>query len=211
MEISEFEAQINSKKAEIADAKENLERIRLELIEAAKRFITDYTKREVESCIFKYPERTKELGLEKLGELKKELTQAIGTAPQDTEARLKQTDHWLHLNPLPDDFAKSGETRSDLRIMTGDAFRKVIREMLGYAGQLIIRYGYDQLGIVSYWERREGKLPRWSIDFTLSTEINSLLSEYSKAAEKYIDLNADLLKLQEEKVQAEAQDLWNRA
>lgn len=211
MDTSKYDLQIQEARSELEQLRKRMATVRLAFLKAAEGFCAEWFQKTIESAVISKPEVSKSLGVERLRELKSELKQLIDKVPDLVKQHLAQERYWPHFTELPDDIHERGLTAYDIGKRASDGLHYGGRELLGYAGQLLIAYSFDDAGIGSAWEKRPGKPPRYRYGYSWSTEMDTLWKEYTELIDSLVETTIKLGRSEKAKAAAEAKYLWDQA
>lgn len=205
MDTSIFDKQIDKAKSEYSKLQSQMETVRQGFIEFTKSFVSEWSRKEIERYISSKPDFTKSLVIEKLRGLKLELNQLVERFPELVQTELMQDKYWPHRAETP-------TKASEIQGKTSEGIRDAIREFLGYCGELLFKYGFDEGGKDSSWERQTGKRPKYKYDYLLySQEMDSHWKDYAELIDSLVKAKKKINKLEREKASYEAKNLWDQA
>lgn len=215
MDTSSYDAKIDSITKEREHTFRQLQANAASYIQAATMFFRGYFQQRVEREIVNHPELTQSLGIEKLGELKKELTALIKNTPEIVEERLRKEQVWDHLRQLPDGLGNAGRLSNDghnLVYSAGGQIQEELRWIFGYVGQLLIKFGLAKGGHGSEWETKPGSaVPRYQYGLPTNEEMDTLMKKHKELFSAFVILQVRVLDAERERQQAIARDLWDHA
>jgi hypothetical protein len=212
MDTSKYDAQIQAAIDEKDTLYRQMEGTCAAYFKASNEFFHNELQRMVEREVTSKPDVTQKLGLEKLKELKAEVKELVESVPQLVSQHLDKENIWEHRSPLPEGMKKESLPGFDLIHSAGKKVSEEVREILGYGGQLIIKYGYHNSGREGEWELRgKNARPKYRYGFSTIKEMNESMTKYKEQFKNYIAAHLKIIKLQEEKEQAIAKDLWSQA
>jgi hypothetical protein len=206
MDTSSYDAKIQAAAAEKAALYSQVEAASRSFMQACVDFFRKDFRRRIESAVTEDPETTQSLGIEKLRALKSELNELVSKVPDIVSERLDRPDVWEHRKPIPET-----QDTFDLRFRAGNNAHDELREVFGYFGQLLVKYGFETTGKDSAWESRPKAPPRYKYGMTLSKEIDEAFKTYKNLFERFVNAHQQQLRIENEKEQAIARDLWDRA
>lgn len=202
MDTSSYDAKIQAAGAEKDALWSQVETACLDYVQACSRFFADYFQRRVESSVTDQPITTQNLGVERLGELKRELRQLVDNVSEIVAGTLNRSGLWEHRDPAPE--GTSGYS-------AGNKAHEALREIYGHLGQLLLKYGFASAGKDGEWESRPNELPRYKYGLSLSKEIGAAIEKYRGLFSKFTAKHEEQRRLEAEKQQAIAKDLWDQA
>ena len=216
MSVETIKQQMDEATATLELIMNDFEVRRTTIIEQLKPFIKSELKRIVENEVKRNSEHTKTLGVERLGEMKKQLTNLLESSNDLVDSVFAMDSLWIYVDysivPNGDTWGqKSNNTKkAENCIISG------IKRILGKSGKILIDFGYAKAG--SKYERTS----RWQQDddneivfgsnygFQLSAEIEKSIREYCNQIEKQHDIIEQLEKLKKQLSEQEAVDLWEQ-
>jgi hypothetical protein len=212
MDTSTYDAQIQVAIDEKNALYSQMEQTCATYFEASGEFFKNEFQRMIEREVTSKPDVTQKLGLEKLKELKAEVNELVENAPQLVSEHFDKDNLWEHRCPLPEGMEKESLPGFDLTHSAGKKVIEEVREVLGYSGRLIIKYGYKEAGREGEWESRgESSRPRYRYGFSTAKEMDDCMMGYKEQFKKFVSAHLKIIKLQKEKEQAIAKDLWSQA
>jgi hypothetical protein len=211
MDTSQYDSQIQDAQSDIKKMQGSMDTVRLAFVESTTRYISEWTEKSIERAVTSKPETTKSIGMERLKDLKSALKKLLSEIPSLVPQHIKQDSLWPHRTELPADIYKKSLPIFELKRKTSEELREGVRDLLGYAGQLLVEYGYEESGKDGSWEERAGKPPRYKYGFSWSNEMSTNLKEYVELLESYVDTHIKVINLKREKAEAEAKNLWDEA
>lgn len=216
MQISEYDSKISEAKTKKDNSLKEMESLSKNYIETYTNFLQSEFPRIVEKSVTENPETAQNLGIEKLRELKSELNEVVSKLPEIVRQQFDTDSIWEHRQALPKDFEKESLPAFDLTHNAGKKVSEQWHEIMGHIGQLILKYNLDNPNRdYKSWEVRGKQLPRYKYAISpMSAEakpLGELLAQYKKKFEEYVSAYTEELKLEKQKQQAMAKDLWNQA
>lgn len=212
MDTSEFDSKIKTADDEIESLRGQMDQTCSQYIQVCTNFFQLEFQKRVEAAITGNPAVAQGLGLEKLKALKAELKDLVDRVPRIVSEHLDKQDIWEHRTPLPEGLEKDRNRETDLRIRAGSKARDELRSIIGYVGQLILKYGLDEGSERSEWEKQGKGLPKYRYSLPpYGSGLNESLETYKGLFERFIQAHFDLKSAQAAKEQAIAKDLWNQA
>lgn len=216
MQISEYDEKIRQAKTRKDNSFNEMEKLCENYIEYYITFLQTEFPRIVENSVSENPETTQSLGIEKLRELKSELKTVVDNIPEIVRQQFDKDYIWEHRQDLPKDFEKETLPAFDLTHSAGKKVREQWHEIMGYIGQLIVKYDLDNPNVdYKAWEIRSHQLPRYKYAISPTNSDSKILGEtlgkYKKEFEEFVNVYAEELKLEKQKQQALAKELWDQA
>ena len=214
MDTTLFDSQTAEAKAKQDSLKSELEITSKEYSRACAEFLASEFRRFTERAITDRPDVVEELGIKKLGKLKKELNALIEKCPQIASERLDSATVWEHRRPFPEGLEDRGQASSkafDYSYKAGGQAYDELREMFGVIGELLLRYGLASAGKGDQWQQRPNALPTYSYGFTVSEQMRAATEKYKELFKEYVETQVRILTLQRQKREALAKNLWDKA
>ena len=172
-------------------------------------FIKEKFQVDIETNVKTKTEITKKLGIEKLKELKKDLSELIERIPSLVDGIIKD-DVWLHKNYSlkgTDEFNQKYNIKSRFNA----SIKNILRELYGHEGIILFKYEYANIKD-SEWEKPyNSDIPKYKYGFSLSKQLEESITIYINLLEQLHDIVVKLDKVKNQKEQQEAIDLWDQA
>ncbi len=206
MDTTQFDYDIQEAKAQKEALNNTLERFVDAYIEIAARLLAIEMPTIIERAVANNPAITRNLGLEKLRELKGKVKNVLDKLPALTREELSSNEAWEHRQALPD---------TNMPVVRGALTNKVetgLRRVIGHIGELLIKYGYYP-EVSSAWDVQRNKSPLYTGDEFQQTfaEYRKMKIEYEQLMEQLVDSHQNIGRLQKAKERAIAKDLWDQA
>lgn len=171
-------------------------------------FIKKWYEDTIKNEVITNAKNTKELGTEKLKSLKEELNILIDKAHSLVNLHLSNNDIWKHENI---DVINGNLDKMTLTYKLDDKFRGEINELLGYCGDLLVKYNYENTFYGDWRKDNNSKKIEYVGGYALSMEVNKLIVQYEDVLNNLSDEVYELRNAKRSKEQAEAFNLWNNA
>jgi len=214
MNFANFEKAIQQANAEINEVRQKAEKNINEIDQVVPVFLDEWATSIIDRSIKDHPEVVKELGIEKIGQLKKNLTSVTASFQNSARERLAAI-IWIHQIELTQDELDANiNLANDLNKKANESLDEVLREIIGQVGALFIEYGVTKLS--NEWQNRSGRL-RYSygipdhIGFPAGIQLREMRLNYGKVIEDYVKAFKALRKAEKEKSVAEAKNLWDQS
>ena len=220
MSVESIQINIEKKEQEKANCLIALTQLRTEIINGIKSFISDEFKRFIERNVKENSENTKSLGSDKLREMKNDLNDLMANSGAIVEKIYSDDRIWIHvdynMNPKGEKYSQGYDNAKTAE----ENVKKASQRILGYAGEILIRYKY-----VPAPKQPQPYAPHshseWMLNGNseiiygyyhnnLSDNIEGLIKRYSKSIKSLHDISEELLKLKESLSSQEALDLWDQ-
>jgi|GEM_PF-2299180 len=215
MDINVLKNEIEELTQQLIQIEENMYQIRGKIIPAVSLHLQELFKKDIEEKVKTKVEITKLLGVEKLRDLKNELNHLIEETPKIVEEYFNKK-LILVYEYLKQD--KKNEYISSDEYSIKKNIEEAVRDLLGYEGKLIIKYGYEKYASNSSfsdnssWERLyNSEIPKYRYGISLSKNIEDLIKEFRLLYVKYHITYGKLNNTIKQKKEQEAVDLWEQA
>jgi hypothetical protein len=206
-----FDAEIARINTQITNLREQAEPAVQKFLDAATTFLCDWSREKVEREVTSNPELTKQLGKEGLGRLKSELGQLIGEMPEHVQSHLNQDQLWLHRGEIPQGQRYSLSPYDFHGYRPPDKLNDQVRILLGYAGALLVKFGFAKYDDNSDWKLIAGAVPKYRFGVDWSADLKSTAVAYSDIYKRLLQLAEKLETTKREKAESEAKHLWDEA
>lgn len=210
MENNNFDSKITDLTKQIGETKENMDEIAKKFIRETEEFVIMWSKDNIESKVKNNPEITKNLGLDKLRELKSKCRNLIQEMPSIVKTKFDNFSIWSHEMSISD-LEKESDFRFDYEHKLEKGIDELLRQILGHVGVLLTEYEYIKYtpGSVNEWDKTSDGF-RYAYGFFWSNGMKETKKEYLNKNEKFLDLIKELNSTKIKKEEAEAEDLWNQ-
>lgn len=216
MSVEIIKQQIEENNVNLALKMEDFEIRRTSITEKLKPFIQTRLKSIVESEVKRNSEYTKSLGVERLGEMKRQLFNLLQNSDDFVDSIFANDDLWVHINytinPNGDTWGqKHNNTKKAETCITSG-----IRKMFGKSGKLLVDYGYTKAGSKyersSQWQTDDNNEIVFGSNYSiqLPADIERAIADYCKQIEEIHDIIDNLEKLKKKLSEQEAVDLWEQ-
>ena len=202
LQISEYENNIENFRTQLNEASEIL-------VKDINIFIKEKYQNDIESNVKTKVEISKQLGIEKLRELKTELAELIGRTPSLVDKHMKD-DIWVHKN-YSLNVANEFNQKYNIKHKFNKSVTNILCELYGYAGALLIKYGYENSSSANWEKQHDSEIPKYKYWLTLSKGLDISINLYVHLLEQQHDILVKLNKAIRQKEQQEALDLWDQA
>ncbi|MGG1664477.1 hypothetical protein [Brevibacillus sp. NRS-1366] len=210
-----FDQEIEAKRNEFEEVKHQLSNTRNQFKAALIPFVQQQFKTEAEKVIKRNPELVKELGIEKLKELKDELAILSANAPDIINEFFDEEQLWWDLKENEHLYFCSGK-------YLPDHLNKALRLVIGKFGELFSKYDLIKIkptGQNDYdvWIERDeytrshkhNGRPSYPNRLECTPDIINYVSEYKDYINNAKRIQSDINKIQREKESTAAIDLWD--
>lgn len=202
-EIKEAENQL---KSAIARMKVIQKEFMAQCVTYIKSWYVDITKQKVTSA----SKLTKQLGIEKLSQMKAEVSRLQEQSPEIINDFINDVNLWWHL-----------KENDQLETTFKEDISKALRLAAGKLGPVLEKYGYittnpSEPGYWREWDefginRPANPRPYYPYPLDWTDNMRTLVDEYQELIREAIQYRDELKKLKAEKAQMEVEDLWKNA
>jgi hypothetical protein len=209
MSSTDYDRIIAQERKVLASIKENGEK----LIPEFKRITTSYIRElsiNLMKSYFRYkPEVTRNLGTEKLEEMKREFKGILDTLPEHTSKRLDDSQIWLHRVEIPDHAITDMKYSYQFEKRSNKSMDQAIRDLIGLVGSMLIKYGFVEAGKDFTWKMTPGGIPQYANDLP-STGMDhhkaliKLMEQYKNILVEYVFAIQNLRKAEQAKKSSQA-------
>lgn len=193
----------------------DLDKERVTLIEMLKPFIKSKLQNFIEDEVKRNPDHTKSLGLEKLSQMKNELTNLLNNSDALVGKTFSNNEYWVHVDYH---IVEGGDSFGQQYNNKKAAKEKIIlgiKVVFGKAGKILIDYEYKKAGPVhshsSEWQITANSEIAYSYGFPIPDDIEKAMKAYSDNVGRLHEIIDKLAKLTKELNEQEALDLWDQA
>lgn len=215
MDTTEFDKRIAEIESNIESCRGKMEPICREFVDATKSFAVTWCKERTELAVKSKPEVIKQIGKDGVSELKGNLEKLYADLPNIVEEKINQDKFWSHRKNyrdsgrhdlLWDSFSfTSYQPRESV-----SALDKAIQEVLESLKPILVKKGL----VEDWYSSKEDFFPtKSSYDekYSWSEEMMEAAKRYSEIHyEELSNFKRDLKAVNKEKIEAEANDLWNQ-
>ena len=198
---SEFDLRNKELQEKLHDIQNRLEITSKEFLEASERFTILWFRERVRETILSYPGRTKTMGANGLGNLKFDLSDLIAKVPTLVDKYVNCDKFWIH--------------RTQGRYYMSrihDRLDGAIRELLGYVGSILQKYGFINKHRDREWGVRQGTNQLiYKGEYDWSKKMNQALDRYIILYEKKIKIYDELEAIRKQEAINGAKELWAKA
>jgi hypothetical protein len=217
MNILEYDEKIEDLIVKIDKTRQKMAPILLTFLNETKIFVTKFYKDTVKEYVISNPDITKNYGKEGISDLKYECRELIKMIPEMIESYIGNDKFWSHKCPVNDlkkeckvypTFSTHYDRTNTKSIMES------LRPILGYVGNLLLKYGYIKKGKYSIWKMSDEKFV-YHGNFDCTPEMNTSLKEYLEMDKVLAGLINELKSIEKQKEEAvnkgEAEEIWNNS
>jgi hypothetical protein len=212
MQTGDYDAQISDLESQIESLKVKMEDVCRAFLLATDKFAANWLEDRAERAVTTNPEVTKKIPQERLKKLKSALDRLVLRVPRIVGKHVNKDSHWAHRGQMSDDLLSHfGRYRIYGRSVP-DELDNAVREVLGYVGGLLAEYNLADVGEYKEWAiEYPGPHPKYRREYIWSEEMNTALMRYSDLYSKLLRLSQELKEAKNNKEEAEAKGLWDKA
>jgi hypothetical protein len=204
--------------SQIAELSATIERLRLEMDAVAKSFIESavapvqaWYKERVETSVRKDPDHLVTLTPEQVRLVKSDLQQLVDGAGQIVRKNLDKPSCWTHQSPI----SFEGRSRSESTYEQGyrpssptspsETRDEAFRQMLGEAGSLLVKHGFMK---AKGDYTNHNRALTYGGQFPYSEGMKASIQNYGVLSKQYIEAHEQLHKAERDRIQHQANNLW---
>lgn len=206
----QYDEQIAGIQQRIEQTRNQLSQLQKQLCVAIVAHIPDAIQNMCERAWRENDEITQSLPQEQDIEFMRDMNQAMRKAAEVAEKRVHDIRTWVFLRPLPEGFRTDYSVRNALLRTAHDQILTLFQELLGYAGEILFKYGYIQHDS-PLWDFRGTERPLYDNVPPLNGQIRNGLHAYNEAMKAFIELHAEHLRLSRQRNKAEVNRRWEKA
>lgn len=213
MDKSTYEQKREDIKEKVKQQQEIMKSDKNVFLEDTTNFVSTFYEEELNKYIKSVANKeiTIKLGAEGRNRLISEYKELIENIPEMIKDKLDKNDIWSHNWTLDKLIEKSHS-----HIAANYAFKelngiidKPIKEILGYLGELLSRYGYLE-GKRSNWKKNDDGTYIYGYRIDCSPEMKNSINKYLKSDAQLARLISKLNDLEHQKESEEIEDLWDQ-
>ena len=209
MSSQDYDRVIAQEQKVLVSVKEHGEKIIPEFKEIIALYIYDWSIKLMRRYLTANPEITKNLGPQKLEEMKREFKGILDSLPETTSKRLDDPQIWLHRFRIPEHELSDLTYSYQLEKRSHKLIRQAIRELIGLVGSLLIKYGYIEVNNDYEWEMAFGDILQYSDNLPSRgieghQALSKLMERYKNILIEYVYSLQNLRKAEQAKKSAEA-------
>ncbi len=213
IDTSGFDTKIRKLGKREAALRDQMEETCQKFLQVTSEFAIEWFQSRVQQEVTSRPKLAKQLGVKRLRQIKSELKALVPEAPNIVNKHINPEKYWAHRGALPDNSDDHEVVwRYRIRGRRGpDELQGAVRQLLGYAGAILVKHG------IANTERRDdwdvdggGGLPRYKYGYEWSDNMMNVMRRYSELYDEWLKLHQESKKVQRQKDEAEAKDLWDQ-
>lgn len=208
MSSTDYDRIIAQERKVLISIKEHGEKFIPEFKRIAASYIREFSIYLMKGYYTNRPEVARTLGPEKIAELKREFKGFLDTLPEQTSKRLDDSQIWLHRAQIPD-YAISDMTYSyQLEKRSFKYMDQAIRDLIGLAGSILIKYGFIVVSEDYEWKMTPGGIPLYASDLPSRgmdhyKALIRLMNQYKDILVEYVYAIQNLRKAEEARKSAQ--------
>ena len=217
MDTSEYDEKIGDLKFKINKTRQDMAPVLITFLNETKIFVTNFYKDTIKEYVISNPDITKNHGKEGISDLKYECRELIKMIPEMVEMYIGNDKFWSHKCPITDlkneckiyPAFSTHYNRSD----PNKSIIESLRHILGYLGDLLLKYGYIKKGKYSVWQMSYDEKFTYNRSIECSKEMKDSLKNYLEM-DKHLagfinELKSNEKQLEGAEGEEEAEDIWN--
>jgi len=192
----------------LCELRDKLQQISMQFAKETCSRIVDFTQEYVHEAVFQNPIYAKNLGLERLGILKREVAQYVSEVPAIAAERIGKSTNWPHSTKSsnPDGQIEISNA-TDLRTKIDNA----ISSMLGPLGTTLVGHGFAKSGVIETWVPEQSGRLMYNSKIKWSQEMKAKFDKYSSTYGDMKRCERALLAIQSIRDRDEAKHLWEKS
>lgn len=210
--MSDYEKKINDLKNELKSFETRMETISKKFFDETAQFLTSWYEEKARDEIKRNSEVTNKIGKDQLAFLKKKLRDLQEKVKDVVTEFLGKEDLWWHKSHGEQQYSFHGYSPPDI-------FRKGLRLAAGQLAPIMEEFGYFSKDDPEhyFWRDRdfkgiipiESNQPYYPFMIEWSPAINNSIADYNEAHMSCQKILEDIKRLEKEKSQKQAEDLWD--
>lgn len=205
--------------SQIAELSATIERLRLEMDAVSKSFIESavapvqaWYKERVETSVRKDPDHLVTLTPEQVRLVKSDLQQLVDGAGEIVRKNLDKPSCWTHQSPISLEVRSRSEStyeqgyRPSSPTSPSETRDEAFRQILGETGSLFVKHGFVKAK--SDFTNHSRSLT-YSGQFPYSDSMKAIIQNYGALSKQYVEAHEQLHKAERERIQYEANNLWD--
>ena len=210
MEIKELDEKIDSLEGRIKIERKNMEHFIDEFIDATKIFSEDWIKKLIIDGVKSEPHITINMDRGKLTELKSKYQDLLAKIPEIAENELNDSETWKHRILLDTSNDEEITPYSILIPEIKNNIDKHCRRILGYAGTLLLDYGYyKKHQYKSPWKKTFDGGLKYISEMDWNPQMNYFIKDYTETFSDFHKSLSELKSFKAKKAEIEAIKIWN--
>ena len=217
METSEYDAKIEDLTVRIDDTRQKMAPVLATFLNETKIFVTNFYKDTIKEYVISNPDITKYYGIEGIRDLKYECRELIKMIPEMVEIYIGNEKFWSHKCPI-NDLKKECKVYPAFsthynKLDSNKSIIESLRQILGYLGDLLLKYGYIKIGKYSDWKMSNEEKFTYNGSIECTAEMKTSLKNYLEMDKELARFIIELNSIEKQKLEAEnedeAEEIWN--
>ena len=217
MDKSEYDGKIEDLTSKIDNTRQKMAPVLITFLNETEIYVTKFYKDTIKEYVVSHPDITKEYGKEGIRDLKYECRELIKLIPEIVEMHLGTDKFWSHKCPI-NDLKKECKVYPafSTHYNISDSNKRIIeslRHILGYLGDLLLKYGYIKIGKYSEWKISEDDEFKYKGSIECTPEMKTSLKTYLEMDKELAGLINEVKAIEKQKKEAEgkdeAEEIWN--
>jgi len=209
MSSPDFDQIIAQEKKVLLSIKEQGEKTIPELKRVTAAYIRELAVKLLKSYFSHKTQAAKNLGTEKMEELKGEFQGFLVSLPEQTSKRFDESQIWLHRVAIPDSAISDMTYSYQFEQRSKKNLDQAIRDLIGTVGSLLIKYGFVNLEEDFTWKMTPGGFPQYALDLPSQgmdhyRALNKLMEQYKDILIEYVYAIQSLRKAEQGRDAADA-------
>ena len=204
MSGTDYDRTIAQEKKLLASIREHGDKIIPDFKRVTASYVREFSIYLMRGYYSNRPDVPRELGSEKVSELKEEFAKFLETLPEYASRRLDDTQIWLHRVEIPDHALSDMTYSYQLEKKSYNAMDRAIRELIGLVGSLLIKYRFVEVGKDYEWQMTPAGIPQYVNDLPSRgmdhyKALDKLMNQYKDILIEYVYATQNLRKAEEGK------------
>jgi len=213
IDTSGFDTKIQELEKREAALRDQMEEICQEFLQVTSKFAIEWFQSRVQQEVTSRPKLAKQLGVERLRQIKSELKALVSEAPDIVNKHINPEKYWAHRGAPPDN-SDDHEVAWRYTIRGSrnpDELGGAVKQLLGYAGAILVEHGIANTERRVDWHvNGGGGLPGYTHGYEWSDNMMNVMRLYSELYDEWLKLHQESKKVQRQRGEAEAKDLWDQ-
>ena len=213
IDTSRFDTKIQELEKREAALRDQMEEICQEFLQVTSKFAIEWFQSRVQQEVTSRPKLAKQLGVERLRQIKSELKALVSEAPDIVNKHINPEKYWAHRGALPDNGGDHEVAfRYKIQGRRGpDELEGAVSQLLGYAGAILVKHRIANTERRVDWHvNGGGGLPGYTHGYEWSDNMMNVMRLYSELYDEWLKLHQESKEVQRQKGEAEAKDLWDQ-
>jgi hypothetical protein len=217
MDTSVYDEKIEDLILKIDNIRQKMAPVLVTFLNETKIFVTNFYKDTIKEYVISNPDITKDYGSEGISDLKYECRKLIEMIPEMIEIYIGNEKFWSHKCPI-NDLKKECKVYPAFsthynKLDSNRSIIKSLRQILGYVGDLLLKYGYIKIGKYSDWKMSSDEKFTYNGSIECSDEMKDSLKNYLEMDKKLAGFISEINFIEKQKEEAknecEAEEIWD--